>query len=88
MQVGKVERTIVRAVEADKTDVDVDQIVKDLQTKVEVLNLRSYNWERIEMNTVSTSTSNVSMQYGAPTWQLTEGSESCSGTEWRTRAAL
>ena len=34
MQVEKVERTIVRAVEADKTDVDVDQIVKDLQTKV------------------------------------------------------
>ena len=34
MQVEKVERTIVRAVEADKTDVDVDQIVKDLQAKV------------------------------------------------------
>ncbi|CAK0784513.1 hypothetical protein CVIRNUC_007717 [Coccomyxa viridis] len=37
-KVGKVERTIVRAVEADKTDVDVDQIVKDLQTK----------WDRVE----------------------------------------
>ena len=34
MQVQKAERAIVRAVEADKTDVDVDQIVKDLQEKV------------------------------------------------------
>ena len=88
MQVGKVERTIVRAVEADKTDVDVDQIVKDLQTKVEFVKLRIYIWDRIAMNTVTTSASNVSMQDGAPTWQLTEGSELCSGTEWRTRAAL
>jgi len=34
----KAERAIVRAVEADKTDVDVDQIVKDLQEK----------WDRVE----------------------------------------
>jgi len=37
MQVQRSERAIVRAVEPNNTDVDVDQIVKDLQLKVKHL---------------------------------------------------